>query len=267
MINTANSSSWQWEKNDQGSYLTCKLLEGWQHGFFSSHFQGKPPEILIKYLHPSALSYRLKQIHSDIIISTDMIDNHFSKNDNNQLMEGDGIITQKSLQSVWVASADCTPVLIADSKSGKVAAIHSGWRGTASEVVPKAIKILKSEGCQGENLLFALGPAISGKVYQVEEEVAVKVLKTIISNSHNLDNNEILTQGYLLPNQPILKDSTENKVRLNVTQIINSQIQQEGILPHQIAISPYCTYQTPEYFFSYRRSHEKNVQWSGIISV
>jgi polyphenol oxidase len=34
----------------------------------------------------------------------------------------------------------------------------------------------------------------------------------------------------------------------------------------QIAIAPYCTYQTPEYFFSYRREHQKKVQWSGIVS-
>jgi hypothetical protein len=33
------------------------------------------------------------------------------------------------------------------------------------------------------------------------------------------------------------------------------------------AIAPYCTYQTPEYFFSYRREKQKKVQWSGIVSV
>jgi len=32
------------------------------------------------------------------------------------------------------------------------------------------------------------------------------------------------------------------------------------------AIAPYCTYQTPEYFFSYRREKQKKVQWSGIVS-
>jgi copper oxidase (laccase) domain-containing protein len=32
------------------------------------------------------------------------------------------------------------------------------------------------------------------------------------------------------------------------------------------AIAPYCTYQTPEYFFSYRWEKQKKVQWSGIVS-
>jgi copper oxidase (laccase) domain-containing protein len=39
-----------------------------------------------------------------------------------------------------------------------------------------------------------------------------------------------------------------------------------GVSPEQIAIAPYCTYQTPEHFFSYRREKQKKVQWSGIVS-
>lgn len=259
-----DSSQWQWQETEKGSYLTCKLLLPWQHGFFSSHFHQQPPEILVKYLDSSASSYRVKQIHSNIIVSTDVIDNHTIGNDN--LMEADGIITAKSLQSVWCASADCTPILMADAQSGKVAAIHSGWRGTSTEIVSNAIAFFQSLGCQSENLLFALGPAIDGKVYQVDQEVAVKLLNTVIPNAENLDIDDILKEGYLLPNQVILPDNEPHKVKLNVTQVINLQIQQQGISPDNIAIAPYCTYQTPEHFFSYRRTKEKNVQWSGIVS-
>ncbi|WP_308255529.1 peptidoglycan editing factor PgeF [Geminocystis sp. GBBB08] len=264
MVSNVDLSQWQWQNTEKGSYLTCKLLAHWQHGFFSSHFYSQTPEILVKYLHPCASSYRVKQIHSNIILSTDTIDHHRLKDSN--LMEADGIITQKSLQSVWCASADCTPVLIADAQNGNVTAIHSGWRGTSTQIVPKAIAFLKSQGCKLENLLCALGPAIDGKVYQVDADVAVKVLKTVIPKAENLDIEDILTEGYRLPNQVILPEKETNKVRLNVTQVINLQIQQQGISSEHIAISPYCTYQTPEYFFSYRRTKEKKVQWSGIIS-
>jgi len=260
-MNNNDSSLWQWQETDSGSYLTCQLLNDWQHGFFSSHFQGKPPEILVNHLNPNASTYRLKQIHSDILLSTDKVD--FLKQDTD-LVEGDGIITQKPLQSVWAASADCTPVLIADRATGKVTAIHSGWRGTASKIVPKAIDLLKSQGSKQENLLFALGPAIHGKVYQVDQPVAIKVLKTIIDK--DLEDNLILEKAYELNHQPILPDDEENKVKLNVTQVINLQIQQQKISPQQISIAPYCTYQTPEFFFSYRRTKQKNVQWSGIVS-
>jgi hypothetical protein len=44
------------------------------------------------------------------------------------------------------------------------------------------------------------------------------------------------------------------------------QLERMGISGEQVAIAPHCTYQQPEYFFSYRRDKEKKVQWSGIVS-
>lgn len=258
------SSQWQWQETEKGSFLTCKLLASWQHGFFSRDFHQQRPEMLVKYLNPHAQTYRVQQIHSNVVVSTDRIDSHQTTKDST--IQGDGIITEKLLQSVWCASADCTPVLMADSHSGKVAAIHSGWRGTSTQIVSQAIALFQSQGCKLENLLFALGPAISGKVYQVHQEVAVKLLNTVISDGEKLDVDDLLRQGYQLPNQVIFPDDEPDKVRLNVTQIISLQIQQQGICSDNIAIAPYCTYENSQHFFSYRRTHEKNVQWSGIVS-
>jgi len=262
MIVMTDSSMWQWCETGKGRFLTCDLLRDWQHGFFTCHFQGDSPDVLVNYLNPSASVYRLKQIHSDILFSTATLDNHYSSNDD--LLEGDGIITHKSLQSVWCASADCTPVLIADQATGKVMAIHSGWRGTSTEIVPKAISLLQSQGAKLEDLLFALGPAIHGKVYQVNKEVAIEVLKTVFPS--DTPSDLIIEKALMIDNQTILPDEEADKVRLNVTQVISLQIQQRGIKPNQVAIAPYCTYQTPEDFFSYRRTKEKKIQWSGIIS-
>ena len=259
-MNASNDQQWQWQETNQGSYLTCQLLANWQHGFFSNHFPNPSPESLSPYLNPEASVYRLKQIHSNILFSTDDLAH------SSQLPEGDGVITSQPLQSVWTASADCTPVLIADRVTGKVAAIHSGWRGTASQIVPKAISLFLAQGSQKENLLIALGPAIEGKVYQVGEDVAVKVLSTIINNSANLTTPQIISQGMDLPNSVLLPDREINKYRLDVSQTINLQIQQQGISPAQMAIAPYCTYQTPQYFYSYRRNHRRQNQWSGIVS-
>ncbi len=265
-MNANRYNQWQWQETENGSYLTCQLLADWQHGFFSNHFPQQSPVDLIAYLNPDAQVYRLKQIHSSIVHSTDKIDQQTSLQSQSELLQGDGIITSKPLQSVWSASADCTPVLIADRVTGKVAAIHSGWRGTASQIVAKAIALFLSQGSNKDNLLFALGPAIEGKVYQVKEDVAIKVVQTVIADSENMTDKQIITQAIKLPSSVLLADNEEGKYRLDVTQTINLQIQQQGISSEQIAIAPYCTYQTPEHFFSYRRSHEKKNQWSGIIS-
>ncbi len=268
MIMIANNDpQWQWQETEHGSYLTCQLLADWQHGFFSNHFPQQSPINLIKHLNEEADVYRLKQIHSDIVISTNAIDRQITPQSELQLVEGDGVFTSKSLQSVWSASADCTPILIADRITGKVAAVHSGWRGTAKNIVSHAIALFLAHGSKVENLLFAMGPAINGKMYQVDDYVAVEVVKTVIAHSQNLDSEQILRQGMELPNIIILPDPQQGKFRLDVTQTINLQIQQQGISSAQIAIAPYCTYQTPEHFFSYRRTHRKQNQWSGIISL
>ena len=116
-------------------------------------------------------------------------------------------------------------------------------------------------------MLLVLGPAINGKVYQVATEVAVQVISTIIPESEHLSFEAIIEQAKELSHSIIFEDTEADKCRLDVTQTINQQIQQQGISPEQIAIAPYCTYQTPEYFFSYRRSHLKKNQWSGIVSL
>ncbi|MEN8445060.1 MAG: laccase domain-containing protein, partial [Cyanobacteria bacterium J06555_13] len=65
---------------------------------------------------------------------------------------------------------------------------------------------------------------------------------------------------------PILNDEHPEKVRLDVRRINLMQLEQMGLDAQQIAIAPHCTYQDPDNFFSYRRTHEKKVQWAGIVS-
>ena len=73
------------------------------------------------------------------------------------MVSADGLISEQSLQALWVASADCTPVLIGDVKTGLVAALHAGWRGTAAKIVPQAIARLQARGSKLDDLRIALG--------------------------------------------------------------------------------------------------------------
>jgi YfiH family protein len=242
-------------------YLTCSLLEPWSHGFFTQHFWPRSPLELTKILHPEAPVYRLKQVHGNTVLTPTEIGSEFTEDE--ELTEGDGLVTEQPTQAVWVASADCTPVLIASQKTGQVGAVHAGWRGTASKIVPQAIAKMLSFGNEIEDLRIAMGPAITGEVYQVSQQVAAEVGLTIIS--HN-DEKFILNSLYELPNPPILTDPDPERVRLDVRVVNALQMQMLGVRLEQIAIAPYCTYQTTEHFFSYRREKQKKVQWSGIVS-
>ncbi|MBK1990549.1 peptidoglycan editing factor PgeF [Sphaerospermopsis aphanizomenoides BCCUSP55] len=255
--------TWHWHNWEGLPYLTCNLLELWPHGFFTQQFWPRPPHELTKVLQPEALAYRLKQVHGNTVLTPQEVDKHLQNSDD-ELALADGLISEQPLQAVWVASADCTPVLIGDVKIGQVAALHAGWRGTAAKIVPQAIQKMQSQGSKLEDLRIAMGPAIAGEVYQVSAEVAAEIGTTIIPHH---EPEKIVNTLHDLPNSPLLADPEPGKVRLDVRRVNAIQLAQLGISKEQIAIAPYCTYQTPEHFFSYRREKEKKVQWSGIVSV
>ncbi|KAB8332194.1 peptidoglycan editing factor PgeF [Scytonema tolypothrichoides VB-61278] len=263
--------AWHWRTWEGLPYLTCSLLEPWHHGFFTQQFSPSYPSELTKVLHPEASAYRLKQVHGNTVLTpTEIVallaegGDQVDGEGENALVSGDGLISNQPLQAVWVATADCTPVLIADEKTGQVAAVHAGWRGTALKIVPQAITRMQAQGSKLEDLRIAMGPAIAGEVYQVSEQVAAEVGASIIPQN---DEKAIVAALYELPNSPLLPDPNPERVRLDVRRVNTLQIEQLGISLEQMAIAPYCTYQTPEYFFSYRREKQKKVQWSGIVSV
>jgi YfiH family protein len=253
--------TWHWQTWNGLPYLTCSLLKDWQHGFFTRSFSPRTPSDLVAVLQPAVPVYRVKQVHGNVVLKTgtvEPLDNLGSQEI--PLMEADGLFAENSSEAVWVATADCVPVLIADAQTGKVAAVHAGWRGTAAKIVPEAIAHFQAQGSQLEDLRIGLGPAISGQVYQVSLDVATQLAQSLVCDIGGLE------PVYQLPNSPLMTDPEPDKVRLDVRRFNSLQLEQLGITPEQVAIAPYCTYQDPEAFFSYRREQLKRVQWSGIVS-
>ncbi len=262
----AIDSHWQWSDWEGLPYLTCSLLKDWQHGFFTQKFFPRVPEQLTPILNPNGSVHRVKQVHGDRVLTPKEIELAQSLTRENSYPDGDGMITDGTGQAVWVASADCNPVLIGDVATGRVSAIHAGWRGTAKKIVLEAIALLVKMGSDLDDLRIAMGPAIAGEVYQVAETVAAEVGASIIPDAEVETESAIVEALKQLDNSPVLEDSTPQKVRLDVRRVNKIQLEQLGISPQQIAIAPYCTYQHSDRFFSYRRTQEKKVQWSGIVS-
>lgn len=270
---------WNWHTWQDLPYLTCSLLEKWPHGFFTRQFSPQSPVELTGVLlassraiaPPSPQVYRVKQVHGSTVLTTEEAKPLPNPGEETQedggLPEADGLLTSSAAQAVWVASADCAPVLIASTVTGKVAAVHSGWRGTALLIVPQAIMRFQQLFPEAtlDSMRIAIGPGIAGEVYQVSTEVAAKVCATIAPKSISGDDS-ILEWALSLREPPILPDSQPGKLRLDVRRTIAMQLFQISIEAEQVAIAPYCTYQNPDRFFSYRREHLKQIQWSGIQS-
>jgi len=87
--------------------------------------------------------------------------------------EADIVVSNDPLVAVAIQTADCVPLLIADPKSGAVAAAHAGWRGLAAGVPTAAVAALAREfDARPNDLVAAVGPSISAPSYEVGPDVA-----------------------------------------------------------------------------------------------
>lgn len=260
---------WKWNQWNGNSFLTCELLP-LSHGFFTRQFYPASPNELVGALSDSAEVIRVKQVHSANVMTPTEIELITSKEASTTIENrvafplADGVVTQKPQQSVWACSADCTPALICDARTKQAAAVHAGWRGTAKKILPIAIAQMIDQGSRLEDLRVALGPAIDGTVYQVDNSVAYEVGQTV---APDLNQDELIERLLTVKSPPMFSDSESGKVRLDVRRINQMQLKQAGLADEQIEIAPYCTYQNPDLFFSYRRTREKKNQWAGIVSA
>src|SRR5262249_23755101 len=81
---------------------------------------------------------------------------------------GDIVLTDDRELAIVVGTADCLPILIANTRSRAVAAAHAGWRGLAARVPEVAVaRLLADFGGAPEDLVVAVGPAIGACCYEV----------------------------------------------------------------------------------------------------
>ncbi|MDX2273675.1 MAG: peptidoglycan editing factor PgeF [Cyanobacteriota bacterium] len=242
------AGTWQWQQ--QG--LTCSLLADWPHWFGSKlSYPALPAQLVSHWRQDPASAIWVHQVHGNHYLASDQVIAMAEQ------PQADALVAHpSSSHSVWVSTADCVPILLA-SPTGLVAAVHAGWRGTAAQILGQVIQAFVEQGSPLHSLRAALGPAISGEVYQVSQEVADQVLQTIPSTLHS---------------HVLYPDPNPGKVCLDVRQVNRLQLIASGIPAEQISLAPYCTLRHSDYFFSYRRQGSlrsgpnslPTVQWSGI---
>jgi polyphenol oxidase len=111
---------------------------------------------------------RLKQVHGACVFT---FEEPPRQRRNIVLGEGDAVLTCRPNVLLAVASADCVPVVLADPRTGWIAAAHAGWKGTAARVLDAAIDALVGRGVHPEDLFAAFGPSVSLERYEVGPEV------------------------------------------------------------------------------------------------
>ena len=155
------------------------------------------------------------------------------------LAQVDALVTDVPGVLLVLQFADCFPVYIVDPDKRVVALAHSGWRGTAENIVQAVTDVLKSEfNSDPSSSLVAIGPGISGGNYEVGNDVAA-----------------CFTTGYGSVKQPLIerREGTDGKWSLHVQRAIYSQLITAGYLAEAICACAEDTFANRSDFFSHRR--------------
>jgi hypothetical protein len=91
------------------------------------------------------------------------------------LDNADGLVTRTPRLVLAVVTADCVPVLLADARAGVVAAVHAGRVGARDGVVARAVEAMVGLGAHEPDISVLLGPAVSGRNYEVPAAMAAEV--------------------------------------------------------------------------------------------
>jgi hypothetical protein len=87
----------------------------------------------------------------------------------------DALVTTTPRLALAVVTADCVPVLLGDARAGVVAAVHAGRVGAQNGVVVRTVEAMLDAGAHADDISALLGPAVSGRNYEVPEEMAAEV--------------------------------------------------------------------------------------------
>ena len=175
-----------------------------------------------------------KQIHSDIIKAV---------KEPGMAGDLDAMITDRPNLFLAATSADCPTIYLYDRENKIIAAVHSGWRGTAINILEKTISKMKNDfNSTPSNIYAFIAPAICQNSYEVGEEVVNQFDSKYVKESNG---------SYYL-----------DLISANYDMLISHNIPEENI-----EVSKLCSFEQSGLLHSYRREGVKSGRALGIFGM
>ena len=209
---------------------------------------------------------QVKQIHSAIV--------HRVEADDAEPLAGDGLITNAPALLLAIKTADCVPVLVADSKRRVVGAFHAGWRGTVARIVEKGVGEMRRQfGSLPRDLRAAIGPSIRRCCYQVGPEVRAE-FESQFSYAGNLFE-EVFDSNAIHVRYPLLflnqrapgHGDLGPEIHLDLVEANRRQLQDAGLREEHISVIEGCTACDTARFFSHRAEFGKTGRMMAVIGI
>lgn len=167
-----------------------------------------------------------------------------SEEQKREALEGyDALMTDLKGVCIGVSTADCIPILLHDETHHAVCAVHAGWRGTVGRIVEKAIAEMQVafNTCPAQ-IKAQIGPGIHLDSFEVGDEV----YEAFASEGFPM---ELISKRYPSPQN----SSSTEKWHIDLPECNRQQLLASDVPAASIAVSPVCTYEQSDRFFSARR--------------
>jgi YfiH family protein len=149
--------------------------------------------------------------------------------------QADAMATNVPGLALGILTADCAPVLFADSTARVIGAAHAGWKGALTGIVGSVLEKMESLGADRARISAAIGPCISQDNYEVGPEFITRFTDAAKDNSR-----------FFVPSDKA------GHWRFDLEAYVVHRLQEAGLT--NIEPLSACTYAREGDFFSFRRA-------------
>jgi YfiH family protein len=183
----------------------------------------------------------LAQVHSATVLT---ITEPF-----NERPQADGMVTSVPGLGLGILSADCGPLLFADTEAGVIGAAHAGWKGALGGILENTVAAMEKLGASRKNIKGALGPCIGPGSYEVDNRFRQKFIE--VEGAYSQFFVSGLSPGHF---------------QFDLPAFLKDRAREAGL--KDFAVLGVDTYRDEERFFSYRRTtHRQESDYGRQISV
>ncbi|MDK2759845.1 MAG: peptidoglycan editing factor PgeF [Sphingopyxis sp.] len=231
-------------------FVTAPTLAGAPHGFFGRRGgvsagqlaslncglgSGDDPALIAENrrrvtdaILPGAALAGVYQVHGNRCVTVD------DATDLAQRAEADALVTRTPGILLGILTADCVPVLFADTTAGIVGAAHAGWKGAIAGVTDATIDAMERLGADRARIAVAIGPCIARASYEVDQAFAERFVTDDPANEH-----------FFAAGRP-------GHAMFDIAAYVAARLARAGVT--RIAIGGQDTYADADDYFSYRRA-------------
>jgi YfiH family protein len=162
---------------------------------------------------------------------------------------GDAMVTAVPGIALGILTADCAPILFADTEAGVIGAAHAGWKGAIGGVIANTLAAMEALGARRSRIGCAVGPCISQANYEVGPEFRARFV----------GEDARFARFFVAAERA-------DHHRFDLAGFAAGQLAAAGV--DRIETRDACTYARPADFFSFRRAtHAGETDYGREISA